>query len=254
MCWLISIWANKPYFPYCLNRKKKWNKKIYLIAIDSGQQLGLQHEYKLSVPRLWFLIRNQNTNWSKLLWHLLVFHESEMNELLKCLGAAWYWLQQALCICWAIHLVSLLTFLLPQLQVVRENKPWAKVYLFREMCGSFFLLLCHLSKFCQQGKGNESWEKTCYLVNSFQELYPITDRSLLFNSFIDIKVSFSFFFQGAVHSAFFCIGAQTLWLFSHVSSWHTSSYLCADFSKPVIVWGSFPPVCQIISFPPLKSF
>lgn len=61
ICWLISIWANKPYFPCCLNGKK-WNKNIYLIAIDSGLQLGLQHEYRLTILRLWFLSRNQNTN------------------------------------------------------------------------------------------------------------------------------------------------------------------------------------------------
>lgn len=27
MCWLISIWANKPHFPYCLNRKKNETKR-----------------------------------------------------------------------------------------------------------------------------------------------------------------------------------------------------------------------------------
>lgn len=90
-CGLISIWANKLYFPCYLNRKK-WNKIIYLIAIDSGQQLGLQHEYRLSILRLWFLSRNQNTNYSKLLWQLLVFHETKINELSKSLRAAWHWL------------------------------------------------------------------------------------------------------------------------------------------------------------------
>lgn len=79
MCWLISIWANKPYFPCCLNRKY-WNKNIYLIAIDSDQHwacnintsclfLGYDSSAEIKIPIrvnfygiYWFFMRPKRMN------------------------------------------------------------------------------------------------------------------------------------------------------------------------------------------------
>lgn len=48
----------------------------------------------------------------ELLWHLLIFHETKINELLKRLRATRYWAGQYVSVlCLAISLVSLLTFL-----------------------------------------------------------------------------------------------------------------------------------------------